>query len=90
MKLSQKRTCNGCKALNVVDARCDLGAEIAIDFSDADARFKKYRPKQKCYKPTTNNEWVMALELAGKRPCKGGAIPEGTYRVERINTEVPK
>lgn len=65
MRLSQKRTCNGCKALNVADARCDLGVEIAILAAESDARFKKYRPNKECYKPTTNSDWVMSIELAG-------------------------
>jgi hypothetical protein len=64
MKLSQKRTCNSCKAESYDSrpyiARCELG------FSVTEKNYEGI-PLEKCYKPLTNSQYVDAREIVFPR-----------------------
>lgn len=51
MKLSQKRTCDRCRALYIgqYDSKCLLGYKI-----------KNFSPETPCPKPCTNNDYIFA------------------------------
>lgn len=60
MKLSQKRTCNSCRAL--AGDSCDLGKKIKSVYFEVGI-IKGYMPSEPCYKPLTSNDYFTAIEL---------------------------
>ena len=62
MRLSKKRTCNGCKALRCIkDGGCELGFTQSIDYRE-DLK-SHYFPVEECYKPKNNSDFVRAFML---------------------------
>ena len=55
IKLSQKRTCEGCRALLQIQYidRCELGYKFDDNF----------KPLQSCPKPKTNSEFIQCREI---------------------------
>lgn len=53
MKISKKRTCNGCKALSIQQyySTCLLRY-----------KFKSFIPQSPCPKPCTNNDYIFAYK----------------------------
>lgn len=70
MKLSKKRTCNGCKALRVSigfgSDSCDLNYELNVTAGVHCT--KEITPVSACYKPLTNNNLMKALDLKKQDP----------------------
>lgn len=62
MKLSQKRICGRCKALNPVNGDCQLYFKTK-NIADITHRVRKYAPTEPCYKPMTNRDYLAAIEL---------------------------
>ena len=58
MRISQKRTCNNCKA--EVQGLCDLGYDSDI-YKVYHGITVSYRPLEPCPKPITNPDWCIAM-----------------------------
>lgn len=63
MKLSQKKTCNGCRAypLEVYKSVCQLGVSIKRE-TVIDGVLYRFRPQDPCYKPLKTSDFVSLLE----------------------------
>ncbi|MFA6199133.1 MAG: hypothetical protein WC679_01840 [Bacteroidales bacterium] len=61
MKLSKKKTCNDCKALS--GDLCILNFDIKCTKKTINAIIFQYVPNEPCYKPKTNKELVLAINL---------------------------
>lgn len=64
LKLSQKRTCNGCKALDAYcSGYCDLHYKVKKSFYDKiGMTLDKYTPLEPCFKPMTNEDRLAAYD----------------------------
>lgn len=60
MRLSQKRTCNGCRAYwaRGREGRCELGFKNRV--AKGAHLFVSHAPAEPCYKPLTNEEYFQA------------------------------
>ena len=70
MKLSQKRTCNGCKAFDFDMGRGECELRVKIDY-------KTLSPLEPCYKPKTIEEYFEAYHEVFKVkefPIKDGIL----------------
>ena len=64
IRLSQKRTCNGCRAC-VSEWSCEFGYKVAPKGTIA-GRIYMWKPLEPCYKPKTMSEYLLAKELTEK------------------------
>ena len=70
MRISEKRTCHGCKALfmsDIIDTKCRLGYPIEKVKIDSTGAFW-CRPTHQCHKPKTYSEFFEAqkeIETSG-------------------------
>jgi hypothetical protein len=58
MKISQKKNCNDCKALEF--NRCILGYKITREWI-CEPLLSRYRPNEPCPKPKTNKELIESM-----------------------------
>lgn len=67
LKLSQKKTCNGCRALSNISNKCDFGLATK-DIQDNRGSFYPMLPKivplGQCYKPKLSEDYYLAQKLS--------------------------
>lgn len=68
MRLSQKKNCNGCKALDLSSGRqnCEINGKPVTTKTCA-GRTIECAPSEPCLKPMTNEEWLEARRILRER-----------------------
>jgi hypothetical protein len=68
MKLSQKKICGNCRALDPAHGGCDLRFNIKNIAKQSDLNpYPKYAPAEPCYKPLTYSDLMLAIDLVRKK-----------------------
>lgn len=63
MKLSQKKTCNGCTAIDRGNARCELGIKLRNVGYKPPLFLSSYAPVGECLKPITIGDLFEARKI---------------------------